>query len=85
MARFLLKLDLTLDNLLNEIVEKIEDILGEGTPHHLKPESKEKIRKAVHETLSQDMLQSDSCGFSIYCHENLSDVKAPEFDKKSDE
>lgn len=85
MSRFLLRFDLTLNNLLDQLEGKIEDVIQKEHEVSLSDVSKKKIREAIREVLSQDMLQSDLCGFSIYCSENASEVKPPEFNKKSDD
>lgn len=85
MARFLLKLEISLGDLLEEITDKVCETLTRDHDIELPQSSRMSIRTAVRNVLSRDIIQSDLCGFSVYCSENSSGFHEPEFDLKSDE
>ncbi len=85
MSRLFIKLDLTLNTLIQEIEEKIESVIEEEHALNLSHTCKQRIHKAIHDVLAQDIVQSDLCGFSICCRENVAEFKAPTFDQAADQ
>ena len=82
MTKFHLKIEISLDKLLEELVVVALSLIAERDEKEPDPEFKDRLKEALRSILQKDIVKSDICGLMVSCAEGKS---APPWTKESEE